>query len=86
MEQSLEDDGEIRKLRNTPRDCIMQAYTGWWKDQDPKNESNSYRSLKQAAEDCGAQAQGETHRALDDCEITRQVLAHITENLADKRK
>ena len=86
MKQSLEHDDNIRKLGEIPNDCIMQAYTGWWRAQDPKNNSTSYRSLKQAAEECGVQAQNETHRALDDCETTRQLLAHITENLSDKRK
>ena len=86
MEQSLEHDDDIRRLREIPNACIMQAYTGWWRAQDPRNDSTSYRSLKQAAEECGVQAQNEPHRALDDCETTRQLLAHITENLSDKRK
>ena len=86
MKQSLEHDDNIRKLSEIPNDCIMQAYTGWWRAQDPKNNSTSYRSLNQAAEECGVQAQNEPHRALDDCETTRQLLAHITENLSKKRK
>ena len=85
MEQSLEQDDEIHKLREFPNDCIMQAYTGWWSAQDPKNNSTAYRSLNQAAEECGIQAQNEPHRALDDCETTRQLLIHITENLLKKR-
>ena len=60
MEQSLEHDDDIRRLREIPNACIMQAYTGWWRAQDPRNDSTSYRSLKQAAEECGVQAQNET--------------------------
>ena len=84
MEQSLDQDEEIHQLKELPHDCIMQAYTGWWRAQDPKNNSTAYRSLNQAAEECGVKAQNEPHRALDDCETTRQLLIHITENVSKK--
>ena len=83
MRQSLDDDGDALTLYNIASGCIMDTYTNWWRLQGPRNVSPGYKSLADAADACGVQAQGDTHRALQDCEIARQVLDHmITANTA----
>ena len=81
MQQSLEDEDAAQSLNKVPKGCIMKTYTNWWRLQGPENESTGYRSLNNAAEECRVRVQADIHRAVEDCEVARQVLVHMIENL-----
>ena len=84
MQQSLEDEDAVRSLNRVPKGCVMETYTNWWRLQGPQNKSTGYRSLSDAAKECRVRSQADTHRAVEDCEVARQVLVHMIENLPGK--
>ena len=84
MQQSLEDEDAAQSLNRVSKGCIMKTYTNWWRLQGPENQSTGYRSLNNAAEECRVRDQADIHRAVEDCEVARQVLVHMIENLPGK--
>jgi len=57
--------------------CVMEMYAEFWGDWNEYRQSYKWQKLANAVAQCGLEPSGKLHHAVNDAEMTRQVLLHM---------